>query len=68
MKQENKVFIKSFLLAGTINVLLSAAFDYANNEKTGIVKSIIRFLSLGLVIGLMSRYRYLKEEKEKNGK
>ena len=68
MKQENKVFIKSFLLAGTINVLLYAAFDYANNEKTGIVKSIIRFLSLGLVIGLMSRYRYLKEEKEKNGK
>lgn len=64
MKPENKVFIKSLILAGTINVLLSAAFDYANNEKTGVVKSIIRFLSLGLVMGFMSRYGYLKNEKD----
>ena len=62
MKPENQLFLKSFLLTGLIGAGLMAGDDYASGEALSVWKFLFRFLFIGLVIGLLSRYTFKKQE------
>lgn len=65
MKVENKIFIKSFLIAGLVYAGLMAGFDYSDGLDFHIVKFIFHFLFFGLFMGLLARYNHLKQLKKK---
>ena len=64
MKEENKVFIKSFFLSGLVYSGLMAGFDYYDRQDFRIWRFLFSFLIFGIFMGFMSRYN-LKKQKQK---
>ncbi len=65
MKAENKLFIKTFFLAGTAYASIMAGFDYADGQEFKIYKFLFHFLFFGLFMGFLFRYTNKKLEKKK---
>ena len=64
MKAVNKVFIKTFLVAGIVYASLMAGFDYADGQEFKLYKFVFSFLFFGLFMGYIFRNGHKKQLKK----
>lgn len=64
MKEENKIFLKTFLTSGIFFASGMELFAYLNEDKHLIWKFVIHFLVFGFTMGILARRNYRKKNKE----
>ncbi len=71
MKEYNKVFLKSFFIAGLVYSILMAGHYYSEGQDFSFLKFLFHFTFFGLFMGLLARFNHKKKlkksDKEKQG-
>lgn len=63
MKNENKIFIKYFLINGLVFAGIKVFFDDYDGESFSFLKFLSNFFFFGLFMGLLARFNYKKQLK-----
>jgi len=64
MKEQTKVFIRTFFFAGIVYAGLMAGSNYHDGLDFNLLRFLFHFIFFGLFMGLMSLYNYKKQLKK----